>query len=61
MVTMVDEIFDRDYQAAREDLNASIRGAFGKFGQAVSDVFEVLVKIEYQAPWAATPGRSRLN
>ena len=61
MVTMVDEIFDRQYQAGRKALNASLGGAFARFGKAVSDAFEVLVKIEYQAPWAAKPKRARCN
>jgi hypothetical protein len=61
MVTMMDEIYDRGYQAARKDLNASMAGIFGRFGQAVGEAFEVLVKIEYQAPWAAKSKRARLN
>ena len=58
---MVDEIYDRHYQAARKDLNAAIAGGLARFGKAVSDAFEVLVKIEYQAPWAAKPTRARCN
>jgi hypothetical protein len=61
MVTMVDEIFDRQYQAGRDRLNASLIGAFGRFGHAVHDAFEVLVGIEYQAPWSAKPKKARLN
>jgi hypothetical protein len=58
---MLDEIYDREYQAARKDLNASIAGSLGKFRQAISDAFEVLVKIEYQAPWAARSKRARFH
>lgn len=58
---MVDEIYDRHYQAARSDLNASIISAFGCFGDAVGNAFKVLNRIEYQAPWAAKAKRVRFN
>jgi hypothetical protein len=61
MVTMVDEIFDRQYQAGRNELNKSLASAFGRLSRAVSDAFEVLVRIEYQAPWAAKAKRVRCN
>jgi hypothetical protein len=61
MVTMVDEIFDRHYQAGRNELNKSLANAFGRLGRAVGNAFEVLVKIEYQAPWAAKTTRARCN
>jgi hypothetical protein len=59
MVTMVDEIFDRQYQAARSELNANILNAFSRFGNAVTNAFNVLNRIEYQAPWAAKARRAR--
>jgi len=49
---MVDELFDRHYREGRAELNASITGGLSKFGKGLKDVFEVLVGIEYQAPWA---------
>jgi len=58
---MVDEIYDRHYQAARSELNATIISAFGRLGDAVSNAFEVLNRIEYQAPWAAKAKRVRFN
>ncbi|MEA3079763.1 MAG: hypothetical protein QOF05_1171 [Sphingomonadales bacterium] len=58
MVTMVDEIYDRHYQAARGELNASVARGLGRFGQAIHDVFEVLVGIEYSEPWATKPKRA---
>jgi hypothetical protein len=61
MVTMVDEIFDRHYQAGRSELNASLTQVFGRLGNAVGNAFEVLNKIEYQAPWTAKPKRARCN
>lgn len=61
MVTMVDEIFDRHYQEARGELNAAIAGGIGRFGHAIRNAFEVLVNIEYQAPWAAKTRKARCN
>ena len=58
---MIDEIFDRHYQAGRGELNRSLANVFGRLGRAVGDAFEVLVKIEYQAPWAAKSTRARCN
>jgi hypothetical protein len=59
MVTMVDEIFDRHYQASRTELNASLLAGFRHFGQAFGNAFKVLNRIEYSAPWAANPKRAR--
>src|SRR5205085_5153894 len=46
-VTMIDEIFDRHYQAGRSHLNASITDAISRLGQAIGTAFEVLNRIEY--------------
>jgi hypothetical protein len=56
---MVDEIFDRHYQAGRNELNASLLGAFTRFGEAFGNAFKVLNRIEYSAPWAIKPRRVR--
>ena len=61
MVTMVDEIFDRHYQAGRKELHAAIANALERFGHSVGKAFEVLVKIEYETPWTAKARRIRLN
>jgi hypothetical protein len=53
MVTMVDEILDRHYQAARSQLNASLIQGFDRLARAIGNAFKVLNRIEYQAPWAA--------
>ena len=47
MVTMVDEIFDRHYQAGRDELNAAIASGFGSMARAIGNAFKVLNKIEY--------------
>jgi hypothetical protein len=59
MVTMVDEIFDRHYQAGRNELNAAIFGLVSRFAEAVGNAFKVLNRIEYSAPWASKPRRAR--
>jgi hypothetical protein len=59
MVTMVDEIFDRHYQAGRSELNAAILDLAGRFGKACGNAFTVLNRIEYSAPWAAKSRRAR--
>jgi hypothetical protein len=61
MVTMVDEIYDRHYQAGRNALNAAIAGAFGSLAQAIGNSFKVLNRIEYSAPWAIKATRARCN
>jgi hypothetical protein len=59
MVTMVDEIFDRHYQAGRNELNDSLLAGFRSFGEAFGNAFKVLNRIEYSAPWTAKPKRAR--
>ena len=59
MVTMVDEIFDRHYQAGRNELNAAILDLAGRFGTACGNALSVLNRIEYSAPWAVKPRRVR--
>jgi len=61
MVTMIDEIFDRQYQAGRDALNASIANGFARFGRAVGDAFQVLNKIEYDAPWSRNRKSAHCN
>ena len=50
---MIDELFDRTYQAGRAGLNADIANAAHTFGRAVRNAFAVLNRIEYQAPWTS--------
>jgi hypothetical protein len=61
MVTMVDEIYDRQYQAGRSDLNAALASGARRLASSIGNAFEVLVNIEYQAPWKAKPTRARCN
>jgi hypothetical protein len=59
MVTMVDEIYDRHYQAARTDLNQAIVAGFSRLGRAIGNAFAVLNRIEYSEPWAAKRRKAR--
>jgi len=52
MVTMIDEIFDREYQAARADVNAGVADALAGIGRTIGDSLKVLHRIEWSAPWA---------
>jgi hypothetical protein len=61
MVTMIDEIFDRHYQAGRDALNASIADTFTRFGRAFGNAFQVLNKIEYETPWTVRSRHARCN
>ena len=58
---MVDEIYDRHYQAARSDLNAALLRASSRFAHAIRNAFEVLNRIEYQTPWSGGARRVRYN
>ena len=59
MVTMVDEIYDRGYRSGRNELNGAIAFVVGRLGSSVRNAFEVLNRIEYSSPWAASTTRPR--
>jgi len=61
MIAMIDEIYDRQYRSARHELNGAIGSGLQRFGKSFKDVFEVLVGIEYQAPWTAPSRRAGCN
>jgi len=52
MTTMIDEIFDRQYQSGRAELNAGLDRAFATIGRTLGDSLRVLHRIEWSAPWA---------
>ena len=53
MVTMVDEIFDRGYQAARTQLNADVAKAFSNLKNTIGEGLNALHRLDWNAPWAA--------
>ena len=54
---MNDELFDRDYQAGRAELNAGIDRAIAGIGRTLGDSLNVLHRIEWNAPWQAKSSR----
>ena len=54
---MVDELFDRTYQAGRAELHAGIDRAVkhigGAIGNTLAKSLAVLHRIEWNAPWAS--------
>lgn len=49
---MIDEIFDRQYQAGRADFNAGIDRAVSAIGRELGKSMKALHRIEWSAPWA---------
>ena len=56
---MIDELFDRSYRDGRAQLNASLASGLSHLTTAIMNAFNVLNRIEYQAPWIARPKRAR--
>jgi hypothetical protein len=56
-MTMVDQLYDRDYQVGRDALNATLVGLAGRLGRAVDNAFSVLNRIAYSAPWTVKARR----
>jgi hypothetical protein len=59
MLTMIDQIFDRQYRAARKELNGALADGLGHAARAFLHAFEVLVRIEYSAPWKLPSKQTR--
>ena len=59
MVTMVDEIFDRHYQASRNELNAALGDLLGRLARTVGTSLKVLNQIQFSAPWLEKPKGTR--
>lgn len=56
---MIDQMFDRAYQQGRAELNASLATAVRRMGTAIVNAFEVLNRIEYDAPWLSQRRKGR--
>lgn len=52
MITMIDQNYDRDYQAARETMNTQAYSALGAIAQELGRSLKALHRIEWGAPWA---------
>ena len=58
---MVDEIFDRFYQEGRSGLNAGLDRGLSRIGNALSNSLKALHRIEWNAPWKASPKHTQCN
>ena len=54
MFTMIDEIFDRGYQAARPDLHNGVDALIRTVREVLAPALSTLHHIEWDAPWRAT-------
>ena len=54
---MMDEHFDRGYQAGRAELHGGIDALVAKISRSVSATFDAVHRINFSAPW--TNPRSR--
>ena len=57
---MIDEIFDRQYQAGRAQLNDGIDRAVARIAKELGASLKALHRIEWNAPWT-TPNKARSN
>jgi len=48
---MVDQIFDRQYQAGRHELHAGIDALLQRLTSGLMNGFRVLTRIQFDAPW----------
>ena len=53
---MVDEIYDRNFQAGRAELNRGLAALIAGIRNALAPVMASLHRIEWDAPWDAKPG-----
>ena len=51
MITMVDEIYDRGYQAGRAELHDGIDALARKIRNAFAPAFSAIYHFEWDAPW----------
>ena len=60
MITMIDEIFDRQYQSGRNELNAGLDRLFTTIGREVGKSLAAVHRFEWNAPWArnVTPSKA---
>jgi len=55
MITMVDEMYDRGYQAGRAELHDGIDALVGKVRGAIAPALAAIHHFEWDAPWQGTP------
>lgn len=52
MITMMDEIFDRQYQAGRAAFNADLGKGADRIAKVLGESLRALHRLEWNAPWA---------
>lgn len=55
---MIDEIYDRTYQAGRTELNDGLDRLFSGIGAAIGGGLAALHRLEWSAPWAQQARRA---
>ena len=53
---MIDQIYDRDYQAGRDELHGGIDALVRKLSDAVTPVLAALHRVQWDAPWNVQSG-----
>ena len=53
MKTMIDELFDRQYQSGRDDFHAGIDRLVHRVGSALGDTFATIRRVQFDAPRAS--------
>jgi len=56
MITMVDEIYDRAFQAGRAELQSGLIAVLARIRDALAPAMASLHRIEWDAPWEAKTG-----
>jgi hypothetical protein len=56
---MIDEIFDRNYQQGRAQLNAGIHSGLSHLARTLDDSFRALHRLEWNAPWRQQDKRAQ--
>jgi len=56
MITMVDEIYDRSFQAGRAELKNGLLAIVAAIRDALTPVMASLHRIEWDAPWQTKAG-----
>ena len=52
MTTLIDEIFDRQYQSGRKDLHDGIDRLARRAGAALAATFQTMHRVQFDEPWA---------
>ena len=54
---MIDEIYDRQYQAGREQLHDGIDRAIARLRNSLGTTFRALRDVQFDAPWITARSR----